>query len=130
MNRYVVDTHGLYWYLTASPRLSQAAKAAFDEGAKGKAIIYVPAIVLAELYYLNQKFGKPLDFPREYSRLRQSAQFIFVAFSADDVIEFDMDAAVPDMHDRIIVGVARRLGASCISRDSQIINSGIVSVIW
>jgi len=34
MNEYVADTHALLWYLTASPRLSAAAKAAFDEGVK------------------------------------------------------------------------------------------------
>jgi hypothetical protein len=35
MKRYVADTHALYWYLTASPRLTDAARAAFDEGARG-----------------------------------------------------------------------------------------------
>jgi hypothetical protein len=34
------------------------------------------------------------------------------------------------MHDRIIVGVARRLRATCITRDSKIIASGIVPTIW
>ncbi|HID65257.1 MAG TPA: hypothetical protein EYP49_21280 [Anaerolineae bacterium] len=66
------ETTALFWYLTASPRLGSQAKRVFDEGVRGQAVIYVPAIVLAELYFLNEKAGRPLDFPSEYARLRQS----------------------------------------------------------
>ena len=97
---------------------------------RGQAVIYVPAIVLAELYFLNEKGGRPLDFPSEYARLRQSGQFVFVAFLPEDVLDFDVDAAVPEMHDRIIVGVARRLSAVCLSVDPYIVDSGLVRVVW
>jgi len=49
---YVTDTHALYWYLTASPNLGANARAAFLAGEQGQARIYVPSIVLAELYYI------------------------------------------------------------------------------
>ena len=45
MNLYVADTHALFWYFIASPLLGAQAKAAFDEGKQGQALIYVPAIV-------------------------------------------------------------------------------------
>jgi PIN domain nuclease of toxin-antitoxin system len=130
MNRYVVDTHALFWYLTASPKLGPRAKAAFDEGAAGAAILMVPVIVLAELHFLNEKAGRPLDFPTEYERLRRAGQMEFVPFAAEDVLDFDADAKVPEMHDRIIVGVARRAGAACLSRDAEIIASGSVTALW
>ncbi len=130
MNRYVADTHALFWYLTASPRLGAKAKDAFDEGARGEAFIYLPTIVLAELYYLNEKLGKPLDFADGISSLRSSAQFIFVPLEVQDTLDFEIDKAVPEMHDRIIVGVARRMNAACISLDQQIIDSGLVSIVW
>ena len=130
MNLYVADTHALFWYLTASPRLSVRAKDAFDEGAHGEALIYIPAIVLAELYFLNNKLDRPLDFTAGVTALSRSSQFIFVPFKAEDVFDFDADKAVPEMHDRIIVGVARRLGAMCISIDMQIASSGLVTTIW
>jgi hypothetical protein len=66
MNHYVVDTHALFWYLIASPKLGWGAKSAFDEGVRGEALIYVPAIVLAELFFLNEKVGRPLDFSVNY----------------------------------------------------------------
>lgn len=130
MNRYVADTHALLWYLTNSPLLSPDASAAFDEADAGQAIIYIPAIVLAELYFILAKFNLPLNFADESARLQASAQFEFVPFLPEDVLSFDADAGVPEMHDRTIVGVARRFAAPCPTRDRAITSSGIVTVIW
>ena len=55
---------------------------------------------------------------------------MFVAFLPEEVLDFDVDAAVPEMHDRIIVGVARRLGVACLSLDPYIVDSGLVQVVW
>jgi len=46
---HIADTHALLWYLADSPRLSPAAKQAFDQAKAGQATVVVPAIVLAEL---------------------------------------------------------------------------------
>lgn len=130
MNRYVTDTHPLLWYLTNSPRLSPAASAAFDEADAGQALIYIPAIVLAEIFFIIAKFNLSLDFAAEFARLQGGAQFEFVPFLPGDVLDFAADAGVPEMHDRMIVGVARRLGVPCITRDLAITSSGLVTVIW
>lgn len=130
MNRYVADTHALYWYLIGSPKLSATAKAIFDDAAQGRATIYLPAIVLAELYFLNKKQHQPIDFADKLAHLKASAQFIFVPFEAEDTLDFDAHAAAPEMHDRMIAGVARRLGVACVTRDSQIIASGLVATVW
>lgn len=130
MTLYVTDTHSLFWYLTASSHLSAKAKDAFDEGKQGLALIYVPVIVLAELYYLNEKLGGALDFADEYLRLSSSGQFVFLPVMPEEILEFDTDKAIREMHDRIIVGAARRLGASLISKDQQITSSGLVPVVW
>ena len=130
MTSYVTDTHTLYWYLTASPNLGAEAKAAFDEGLQGSALIYIPAIVIAELYYLNKKQGSPMDIAAIIARLQQSAQFILLPFEAADVLEFHANSAVPEMHDRMIAGVARRLNIPCLTCDKQIVSSGLVKVVW
>lgn len=49
MNELVTDTHALYWYLTAMPQLSPAAKRSFDTAKRGEARLLVPTIVLAEI---------------------------------------------------------------------------------
>jgi predicted nucleic acid-binding protein len=130
MNHYVGDAHALFWYLTASPRQGPAASAAFDEADAGNARIHIPAIVLAELFYLNEKLKRPLDFRDVFSRLNAAPQFVLHGFSPEDVTDFDTDSAVPEMHDRMIVGLARRLGYPCITKDQSITNSGLVSVVW
>lgn len=80
--------------------------------------------------FLNEKVGRPLDFAAEYQRIRASGQFSFVAFLPEDVLDFDVDAAIPEMHDRIIVGVAWRMGVDCLSMDRQVVQSGLVTTVW
>ena len=130
MNNYVADTHALYWYLTNSPLLGANASQAFNEADQGNALIYIPVIVLAELYYLNAKKGNPLNFATEYQKLSQSPQFILLPFLHEDILEFDSNLSVPEMHDRMIAGVAKRLGIPCLTMDKEIVSSGIVTTVW
>lgn len=81
MSDYVTDTHALYWYLRAAPQLSAKARAVFFAGEQGQARIYISSIVLAELYYLNVKYGRPLDFAQEYHRLASAGQFCLLIFA-------------------------------------------------
>ena len=130
MNFYVADTHALFWYFIASPLLGAHARAAFDEGTKGQALIYIPAIVLAELYFLNEKKQLPINYSATFALLTQSAQFVLLPFEPIDTLEFERDKAVSDIHDRIIVGVARRVNATLLSRDEEITGSGVVATVW
>lgn len=130
MNGYVTDTHSLFWYLTNSSMLGPNASSAFDEADNGAALIYVPAIVLAELYYLNEKFGRPVDFAAEYRRIISGSQFVLLPFMPEEVLGFDLDRAVAEMHDRMIVGAARRLGIPCLTKDAEIAASGLVAIVW
>jgi predicted nucleic acid-binding protein len=130
MDEYVADTHALFWYLAAIPKLGANALAAFLAGEQGQARIYLPSIVLAELYYLNEKQGRPLNFAQEFARLQSSAQFECVDFCADDVLRFDQLTAIPEMHDRIIAGVALARNCPCLTLDPAIVNSGVVQIVW
>lgn len=130
MNLYVADTHTLFWYFTASPALGAQAHAAFDEAKHGEALVYIPAIVLAELYFLNEKKDRAIDYSATFALLVQSAQFVLLPFEPIDTLDFDHDKVVSDIRDRIIVGVARRLGAKLLTRDEQIVKNRVVATIW
>lgn len=130
MNEYVIDTHTLYWYLMAAPQLGTKARDILLGAEQGRSLIYMPTIVLAELYYMNKKYGTQLDFKSVLANLQHSAQFLFLPFTPEDTLDFETDNAVPEMHDRIIVGVARRLNLPCLTRDQSIIDSGLVATIW
>lgn len=59
--RFVTDTHALWWYFRSPERLSAAASAVFQLAGTGNATVVVPAIVVAEFYYLSVKLGSPLE---------------------------------------------------------------------
>ena len=130
MNFYVSDTHALLWYLINSPALGVNARLAFDEADAGQALIYIPAIVIAELYYLNEKKGRPLDFRTKYASLAQSKQFVLLPFYPSHTLDFDACSAVTEMHDRMIAADARRTRATLLTRDAQIASSGVVATVW
>lgn len=127
---YVTDTHALIWYLSDQSKLGENAKSIFDAAEKGETQIVIPAIVIAEMYYANRRSSLFDNFWSSYERLRNSPFFQFELFTHTHVLDFDRDSAVPEMHDRIIVGVARRLDVPLITVDRQITTSRIVRVVW
>jgi len=62
--------------------------------------------------------------------LKSKPYFEFVAFYPDELLDFNQDSSVMEMHDRIIAGLARRLGAPLITIDPQITSTGLVEIVW
>lgn len=127
---FVVDTNALIWYLTDHPRLSKRVEAIFEAARHGEVRLIVAAISIAEMFFSDRKFGHFTDFKAVYAALKARPEFEFVPFHPDDVLEFDQDAAVPEMHDRMIAGLARRLGVPVLTNDPHIVQSGLVKVEW
>jgi len=127
---YVVDTNALIWYLTIDRKLSKQASAIFKAAEQGKTRLYLSAIVVAELYYANKKWGFFADFGQTYTEMKAKPYFRFVSFRSDHVLDFDQDAAVPEMHDRIVTGPAKKLGAPLLTSDPVITAAKIVNIIW
>lgn len=127
---YVTDTNALYWYLTQDKKLSKKAKVIFEAAQRGETRIVVSVIVMAELYFILQK--KPLQKPFTdiYIELRSQPYFRFVPLNHGHILDFAKDAAVPEMHDRIITGLARRLNAPLLTSDPLIAASNLVTIEW
>ena len=130
MDEFVANTHALFWYLTGNFRLGNRAREIFLAGEKGQARIYLPSIVLTELYYLNEKLGRPLRFAEEFARIADASQFVFIEFRAEDLLNFDLLTAIPERHDRMIAGVAWVNGCPCLTCDPFIVDSGLLDVVW
>ena len=130
MKRYVSDTHTLFWHLTGSDKLGPNAAQAFVEGEEGNAVIYVPTIVLAELYYLNRKLRLPLDFAQTFQRIAETSHFCLIPLLPEDIAAFDSLPAELEMHDRMIARSACRLDAVLLTRDATIIASAAARTAW
>jgi predicted nucleic acid-binding protein len=127
---YVVDTNAMIWYLTTNKKLGRIAAKIFTAAERGETRLYTSAVVIAELYYANKKWKLFEDFAKIYSEIKSKPYFRLVPFRADDVLEFDKDIDVPEMHDRIITGLARRLNAPLLSSDPLILASKLVRMVW
>ncbi|MDX2163545.1 MAG: PIN domain-containing protein [bacterium] len=127
---HVIDTHALIWYLTGDKKLSQQARAVFSAAERGQTRLLIPAMVLAELHFANTKWKWFDDFHTVFRLLNTKPYFRFIPFLPVDVLDFALDAQVPEMHDRIIVGLARRLNAPLITHDAAIKTANIAKVVW
>ncbi|MDX2076223.1 MAG: PIN domain-containing protein [bacterium] len=127
---YVVDTHALIWYLLRDSKLSQTALDVFRGAERGETLLIISVVVLAEFYYANAKNRWFNDYQVVYQDLLSKPFFKFIPLDAIHILDFDRDNRVPEMHDRIIAGVARRLDAPLVSSDPLIRSAGIVRIIW
>lgn len=127
---YVVDTNALIWHLSDDRKLGRQAREIFAAAERGETRLVVSAVVMAELYYADKKFGLFADFDTVFRRLQVAPHFRFASFEAGHVLSFNENQSIPEMHDRIIAGLARRLGAPLIASDPQIVEAGVVTVVW
>ena len=76
---YVVDTNALIWHLNDDRKLGKQARAIFAAAERGETRLVVSAVVIAEPYYADQKFGLFADFDAVFHRLRDDAPFSLCA---------------------------------------------------
>ena len=128
--RFVVDTHALWWYLRSPERLSVAASAIFRLAETGNAIIVVPAIVIAEFYYLSAKLGQPFS-PADLLEIIASVDGIeFSDLGRRQLEMLDRVLDVPEMHDRLIAAESIAFGASVVTRDEMLAASDMIATVW
>jgi PIN domain nuclease of toxin-antitoxin system len=127
---YVVDTHALIWYLTKDRKLGKQAAEVFRAAERVETAIVISAIVIAEMYHANGKQKLFADFKQTYHDLKVNPQYQFAPVLEHHILDFDQDIAVREMHDRIIVGLARRLNAPLLTLDPKITAANLVRIIW
>jgi PIN domain nuclease of toxin-antitoxin system len=127
---FLLDTHALYWHLIDSPRLSAPAAKVFEDAQAGKAVLIVHYIALAELYYLLQKHQRSELYPSVLQRLEESGCFRLEAMEFAEVRDLDNYREIPEMHDRMLVIAAKRLGATLMTRDQSIQSAARVPYLW
>ncbi len=127
--RFVVDTHALWWYLKSPERLTPAVSAAFRLAETGNATIVVPAIAIAEFYFLSVKLGQPFT-PSELLNTLGSVSGIELSDLGRAQLEMlDQCPEIPEMHDRLIAVESMALNAPVLTRDETLTGSPQIETV-
>ena len=123
---YVVDTQSLIWYILK--RSHSTVRDIFKSSENGLIKIYIPTIVLAEIFYIVKKRKIKLDYQEMLTIIEENPNFIIVGFSYE-VLKTFFNIGYFDLHDQIIVATTKLLGATLITTDREIIMSNIVRTL-
>jgi predicted nucleic acid-binding protein len=128
-NSYVADTMAVVLRLEHR-KLSPSVKTLFEQAEAGQAVIYIPALVLAEILYLSEKrrIESNLDSVKSYL-----ADFASIKVVPLDVAVMEATGQISDiyeLHDRIIAGTALALNLPIITNDPIITASEFVRAVW
>jgi PIN domain nuclease of toxin-antitoxin system len=130
MNVFLLDTHALYWHLFRPTKLSAPAKQAIADGEAGLARLVISHIALAELYFLLKKLGQEPDFAPSLAAIRTNPNYSIEPVALDDIEKLPVYPEVPEMHDRLLVAAANRLGGTLVTIDAIIQASPQVKWLW
>ena len=126
---YITDTHALWWYLKADARLSAQAADVFRQAAAGEATIIVPAIVVAELYFLSVKLHDPV-VPAEFLQDLTAFGMVLVDTGREQLALLGAFPEIPEIHDRLIAAEAVARGAVLVTADRLMAASPNVETLW
>ncbi len=127
---YIADTHALWWYLRSPELLSPAASAIFRLAESGNALITIPAIVVAEIYYLSAKLGQTLAPTTLLDTLAGREDFRLSDLGRPQLERLSLFPEIPEMHDRLIAAESVLLAAPVITRDETLSASPGIDTIW
>ena len=128
--RFVVDTHALWWYLRSPERLTTAASAVFRLAETGNATIIVPAIAVAEFYFLSAKLGQPIPPSDLLAALDAVGGIELSDLGRAQLERLDRFPEIPEMHDRLIAAEATALDAPVVTRDETLTASWQIETVW
>lgn len=130
MMQACIDTHALVWYLSRPRRLGRAAARLLRDADKGRAEIFVPAIVLVELTLLREAGRNVIGVPQVEALFAAQPAFQLQPLEMTQAREFALLESLADPFDRVIVAAARGAGVRLISADTIIDESALVETIW
>lgn len=128
----VTDTHPLIFHAAGGARLGRRAKAFFGRCERREAILYVPVSVMWECTLLARagKINLRRSVRSFFDDLFSNPAYHAFELSADQVFLSDEMRFNRDPFDGLIVAAARTLELPMITRDAEILASGIVKTIW
>lgn len=131
--KHVIDPHALVWYLEDNPRLGMEAGRILDDPASE---LILPTIALAEACWVVAKGRSGIPSASALlSDVQADPRIVFAPLDIE-LVGLSMSLTVlEEMHDRQIVATALRLihggeTVKLISKDENIMSSGLVPLVW
>lgn len=126
--RYVLDTHVLVWWIEGSRKLPSSTRRLLDRESK-KAPLWIADVSLWEIAALVETGRIRLAVPLRDWLERAVAAPLVAVHPITPAIAADVPSLPPwDPADRMIVATARALGATLVTLDERIRESGVVPV--
>ena len=94
------------------------------------ATLVVPAIVVAELYYVSVKERQPIIVSELMEDLASRRWIEFSDLSRAQLEYLDRLPEIPEMHDRLIAAESILLGVPLLTRDRELVGSPQIETIW
>jgi PIN domain nuclease of toxin-antitoxin system len=127
---FVTDTHALLWWFTDSPRISLSAAEIFEKSEKGKNIIFIPTIVIAEALSIFDKKRISFDFNKLFKKIEDSGNYVLIPLDVPILKKLINLKDIPELHDKIIVSTAQYLNCPLITKDKTLQNLPYLRIIW
>lgn len=123
--KIVIDTHSLFWFTTNNKNLSKRARFTIRRAVK----VFIPTIVLMELFYLMKKNKLRDRFLEIFARIKNTKKYSIISLDlgiAEKVFQAKYNL---EIHDNIIMITAHELGLPLVTKDPQI-QKVYKNVIW
>jgi PIN domain nuclease of toxin-antitoxin system len=96
----------------------------------GNATIIVPAIAVAELYFLSVKLQQPFIPSELLDALASVSGLELSSLGREHLKRLDELHEIPEMHDRLIAAESFVSGSPVVTRDEVLTNSARVETVW
>ena len=132
MSLYVTDTHPLVWYASGQRhKLSKRVIRIFEGADRNTVLVYVPAMVLWEVYTLIRKRRVELRQPFDHwAQMLPRRGFEVVPVDLPLVLEARWLTFSRDPFDLSIVATAKLKDLPLITKDETIREAGVVEETW
>jgi predicted nucleic acid-binding protein len=129
-DRYAIDTVAFIYYLAGL--LPGKSEKIFKSAEKGDSKLILTSISIGEAIYVFKKQKKSRAGEELTKMLENLGKCAYIEVKDLEMQDWKNFAAssVPELHDRMVVAIAKKYKVPLITNDSEIIKSGEVKTIW
>jgi predicted nucleic acid-binding protein len=129
-DRYIIDTVSFIYYLAEI--LPEKAEKIFRSAEKGDVKLILPSISIGEAIYVFKKQKKSRAGEEISKMLDNLGKCAYIEVKDLELQDWKniAESNIPELHDRMVVAIARKYGLVLITNDREIIKSGEVSTVW